>query len=168
MPNSTIKGAAGEHYVMYQLLRRELIAALAPAGVPNCDIIVSDQVGDRLFAVQVKVRTDDGIPDAWHMGKKHEAISSPNLFYAFVDFAESVKDQPSCWIMPSGVVAKVLAKSHSAWLAVPGAKGQAHNDNPLRRLRKCYKNWHLGPEYELGWMNQYYENWQVLEVATRE
>lgn len=30
--NSTIVGAAGEHYVMCQLLRREMIAALAPAG----------------------------------------------------------------------------------------------------------------------------------------
>ena len=30
-PSTTILGAAGEHYVMCQLLRRGLIAALAPA-----------------------------------------------------------------------------------------------------------------------------------------
>ncbi len=41
--NSTILGAAGEHYVMCQLLRRDLIAALAPTGVPNADIIVTDK-----------------------------------------------------------------------------------------------------------------------------
>ena len=33
---STVLGAAGEHCVMCQLLRRGLIAALAPVGVPNC------------------------------------------------------------------------------------------------------------------------------------
>ena len=45
---STVLGAAGEHYVMCQLLRRGLIAALAPVGVPNTDIIVTDDIGDLL------------------------------------------------------------------------------------------------------------------------
>jgi hypothetical protein len=51
--NSTILGAAAEHYVMCQLLRRNMIAALAPAGVPDADIIVSDRVGSTLAAIQV-------------------------------------------------------------------------------------------------------------------
>lgn len=46
--NSTILGAAAEHYVMCQLLRRNMIAALAPAGVPDTDIIVSNRVGSTL------------------------------------------------------------------------------------------------------------------------
>ncbi len=50
---STVLGAAGEHYVMCQLLRRGLIAALTPVGVPNCDIVVTDDIGDRLCAVQM-------------------------------------------------------------------------------------------------------------------
>jgi hypothetical protein len=83
-PNSTILGAAGEHYVMCQLLRRNMIAALAPAGVPNSDIVVTDKLGDRLCAVQVKVRRDLGSDGGWHMGQKHETLISPNLFYCFV------------------------------------------------------------------------------------
>jgi hypothetical protein len=46
--NSTLLGAAAEHYVMCQLLRRDMIAALAPTGVPDADIIVSDRIASRL------------------------------------------------------------------------------------------------------------------------
>ncbi len=55
---STLLGAAGEHYVMSLLLRHGFIAALAPVGVPNCDIVVTDDIGDRLWAVQIKSRVD--------------------------------------------------------------------------------------------------------------
>jgi hypothetical protein len=84
--DSTIFGAAGEYYVMCQLLRQNMIAALAPAGVPNADIVVTDKFGSRLCAVQVKVRRERGSDGGWHMGKKHETIVSPSLFYCFVNF----------------------------------------------------------------------------------
>ena len=64
---STVLGSAGEHYVMCQLLRRGLIAALAPVGVPNCDIVVTDDIGDRLCAIQVKARMEKGSDGGWHM-----------------------------------------------------------------------------------------------------
>lgn len=44
---STLLGAAGEHHVMTELLRRDFIAALAPHGVPNVDIVVTDIEGTR-------------------------------------------------------------------------------------------------------------------------
>jgi hypothetical protein len=167
VPSSTIIGAAGEHYVMCQLLRRDLIAALAPAGVPNADILVSDKVGDRLFAIQVKVRTDDGIPHAWHMGAKHEEIISPSVFYSFVDFGPSLTAQPRCWVVPAPVVARVLALSYERWLATPGMNGQRHNDTKLRRFRLCYEKHGLGPEYTRGWLDPYLEKWSLLEAATQ-
>src|SRR5690348_16138373 len=114
--NSTILGAAGEHYVMCQLLRREMIAALAPAGVPNADIVVTDQLGDRLFAVQVKVRRERGSDGGWHMKRKHEDIASPNLFYCFVDFGRDLSENTRTWILPSEVVAKALRLTHQRWL----------------------------------------------------
>ena len=43
MPSqASLLGAAGEHYVLSQLLRRGYIAALAPQGVPNADIVITD------------------------------------------------------------------------------------------------------------------------------
>lgn len=46
--STSLTGAAGEHFVISELLRRELIAALASAGVPNSEIVVTDDIGDRL------------------------------------------------------------------------------------------------------------------------
>jgi hypothetical protein len=161
-PNSTIFGAAGEHYVMSQLLRRNMIAALAPAGVPNADIVVTDKLGDRLCAVQVKVRRDIGADGGWHMGQKHEEIRSPNLFYCFVDFGKSLTDQPRTWIVPSEVVATFVQTTHKDWLSTPGARGQERNDSSLRRFRPSYEPL---AEYKLGWLNPYFENWESLEAA---
>ena len=108
---STVLGAAGEHYVMCKLLRRGLIAALAPIGVPNCDIVVTDDIGDRLCAIQVKTRVDKGSDGGWHMSKKHEGIVSATLFYAFVNFGKSLSYPSICHLVPSEVVADVIGRA---------------------------------------------------------
>lgn len=159
--DSTILGAAGEHYAMCQLLRRGMIAALAPVGVPNADIVVTDQIGDRLCALQVKARREIGSDGGWHMKPKHEELSSPSLFYCFVDFRASLTDQPKCWLVPSAVVAQALHATHQAWLAMPGKKGQPHKDSNVRRLLPHYKV--LESKYPLGWLDKYHEAWSLLD-----
>lgn len=159
---STILGAAGEHYIMYQLLRRNQIAALAPAGVPNADLIVSDNIGNKLCAIQVKVRRDIGTDGGWHMSKKHEDIVAANLFYCFVDLGKSMEEQPKCWVVPSGVVATVLIVSHKKWLATPGKNGREHKDTNMRRFLPSYDHLAIGGEYSAGWLNQYRDAWHLL------
>jgi hypothetical protein len=146
---------------MCQLLRRGMIAALAPAGVPNIDIVVTDRIGDRLCAIQVKTRTEKGSDGGWHMKPKHEELSSPNSFYCFVDFGASLTEQPKCWVVPSAVVADALRTTHRAWLNMPGKKGQAHKDSNVRRLLPHYKV--LESQYPLGWLDQYREAWALLD-----
>ena len=163
-PNSTILGAAGEHFVMSQLLRRGMIAALAPTGVPNADIIVTDKLGDRLCAVQVKVRRDIGSDGGWHMGEKHESLVSPNLFYCFVNFGKTLADQPKTWVLPSEIVAQSIRDMYGHWLITPGKKGQPHKDGNLRRFLPEYKPL---SDYKLGWLDQYFESWETLEAASR-
>ena len=70
---TSLLGAAAEHYVMCQLLRRGKLAALAPAGMPFADVLVCDEHGNALSAVQVKARTS-GADGGWHMSKKHEDL----------------------------------------------------------------------------------------------
>lgn len=159
---TTLTGAAGEHFVMSQLLRRGLIAALAPTGVPNCDIVVTDDIGDRLCAVQVKTRNNLGTDGGWHMSKKHEALTSTTLFYCFVDFGDGATAAPSTYVVPAAVVAKALADCHKAWLLQPGEKGQQRRDNDMRRLRPGYDNLEV-PEYGSGWLEPYREAWHLLE-----
>ena len=83
--STAIVGAAGEYHVLSQLLRRGWIAALAPDGAPNMDILVTDEKSNRLCAIQVKTRRDLGGDKGWHMNPKHEELIDNDLFYIFVD-----------------------------------------------------------------------------------
>ena len=163
----TILGAAGEHYAMCQLLRRNMIAALAPSGVPDADIIVSDRLGSALAAIQVKTRRDLGSDGGWHMKRKHEDMARPLLFYCFIDFGSSLQDQPKGWVVPSTVVADVLRLSHRKWLATPGKKGTPHNDHDMRRFLPDYS--HLGmEEHGAGWLDTYLEAWSTIAILTQK
>lgn len=161
--NTTLLGAAGEHYIMCQLLRRGLIAALAPAGVPNCDIVVTDQIGDRLCAIQVKTRIEKGSDGGWHMGRKHETIQSPTLFYTFLDFGRTLTDPPACFVVPSVEVAAAVRDSHALWLSTPGQRGQQRADSDLRRFLPDYDIKGLQIGRGKGWLEPYREAWHLLE-----
>jgi len=165
MPSATmLLGAAGEHYIMSQFLRRGLIAALAPVGVPNADLIVTDDIGEKLCAIQVKTRVDKGRDGGWHMSKKHEDIVSENLLYAFLDFGGTLVDLPNCFIVPSAEVAAAVRESHALWLATPGKRGQQRNDSNMRRFLPDYSKVGLDIGRPQGWLSPYREAWHLAEV----
>ncbi len=160
---SNLIAAAGEHYVLCQLLRLGYVAALAPRGAPNTDIVVTDVTTKRLFNIQVKTRQEKGSDGGWHMGKKHETLISVQLFYAFVDFGVNVASPPKTFVVPSSVVAKTISEMHAAWLGSPGQKGQQRKDTDFRRFVPDYTryagpNTHYGP----GWLQPYAEAWGQL------
>jgi hypothetical protein len=139
MPSHTaLLGAAGEYYVMSELLRRGYVAALAPQGVPNTDIVVSDIQGSRLCSIQVKSRRDIGSDRGWHMKAKHESIRSERPFYCFVNFGKTLVDQPIVHVVPSGIVADAISLSHAKWLSIPGKSGRPHKNGDMRRLLPDY------------------------------
>lgn len=106
--DSAVTGSAGEHYVLYQLHRHGLIAALAPRGAHDADIIVFSPEMSVGSMIQVKTRTY-GRDGGWHMREKHEAMAHPRMFYALVDLEP---DAPVVYVVPSGVVADVLRAAH--------------------------------------------------------
>jgi hypothetical protein len=167
---SSLLGAAGEHYVMSALLRRGLIAALAPAGVPNADIVVTDIEGGRLCSIQVKTRRDIGSDGGWHMKAKHEAIISDRLFYCFVDFGRDQTGVAAVFVLPSAVVAQVLRDAHRKWLDTPGMRGQQRQDSVMRRLLPDYTRIYgvSGNPYPKGWLEQYRHAWHLLGVQPQE
>ena len=153
--DSVLTGSAGEHYVLYRLHREGILAAQSPAGAREADILVFNQdgVGRR---VQVKTRTY-GADGGWHMGEKHERLRDPGLIYAFVDLEP---EPPVVYIVPSEVVADVLALSHQEWLAAPGKGGRAHRDHPMRRLIPEYS--FAVPGYGGRWLDNYRDRWDML------
>ncbi len=163
---TTLLGAAGEHHVMAELLRRGYIAALAPQGVPNADIVVTDLEGARLCSIQVKTRRDLGSDGGWHMKAKHENIRADRLFYCFVDFGKTPNDRPTVHVLPSALIADVLAASHRKWLATPGKKGQPHKDGNMRRLLPDYARTFGGINnpYPKGWLDPHRDAWHLLKL----
>jgi hypothetical protein len=93
------------------------------------------------------------------MRKKHESIVQRRYFYALVDLEP---DSPVVYIVPSAVVADVIAKNHRAWLNAPGRGGRPHKDNEMRRVAPDYGDLEV-PGYPAGWLDQYRERWELLE-----
>jgi hypothetical protein len=150
IPTSLV-GAAGEHYVMTQLLLRGCLAALTPRGAPDADILVGASDGLVLAEIQVKARSGRS-GRGWRMSEKHEHIIRDRLFYCFVDFGH---DPPwPLYVMPSGLVAKQLADRHAAYMATPGKHGQQRKDWPGRFISP-----HLPHE---GWMDDYRCRWDLI------
>ena len=166
---TTLTGAAGEYTIVAELLKRGFIASLMPDGVPNIDVLVTDVGGAQIAALQVKTRWDIGSDGGWHMSAKHEKIVSERLFYAFVDFHSRPEDQATIFIIPSQIVAGILKRDHQAWVNAIGPSGKPRKDSNMRRMRPDFSN--ILPhekEFSLGWMNQYKEAWELLELKTIE
>lgn len=120
---TSIAAAAGEHYVLSQLLRRGWIASMAPDGAPNMDIFVTDENSQRLCAIQLKTRRDIGSDRGWPMSPKHETLIADYLFYMFVDVGQKPSDPTACHVLPSRAVADSIRECHRVWLATPGKIG---------------------------------------------
>lgn len=168
MSPSSLLGAAGEHYVMSQLLRRGFIAALAPVGVPTADIVVTDEIGDRACAVQVKTRRELGSDGGWHMKAKHEQIRGSSLFYVFLSFPADSSRLPDAFVLPSEVVATILHDAHRAWLARPGRYGRPHKDGEMRRLLPDYSKEGMAATHGTGWLERYRDAWDLLQRSTSD
>lgn len=155
-PSTALTGAAGEHYVLYRLLRLNLCAGLPPAGTPDVDLLIVDEGAAVITSLQVKTRTT-GADGGWHMKVKHETLRSPRLFYVFVDFQP---EHPVCFVIPSPVVAEVVGRSHAAWLRTPGRGGRRHAQTDMRRVLPRYPFEVEG--FASGWMDEYRERWELL------
>ena len=155
IPSSLI-GAAGEHFVMFELYRRGIMVGQPPQGVPDIDLLVLDEAAQVLKNLQVKTRSK-GADGGWHMKLEHEKLISPRLFYVFVDMAP---ESPIVYVIPSKVVAQVVSRSYATWLAIPGKGGRPHSQTDMRRILPSYSFKVAG--FPDGWMDTYKDRWDLL------
>jgi hypothetical protein len=125
---TSLTGVAGEHYVLFELLRQGYIAALSPVGVPNADIVVTNKEGSRLCSIQVKTRRGIGRDKGWHMQEKHETELGERHFYCFVDLEVDAGLAPKVYVIPNAVVAKAIKATHEQWFNIRGKKAGPPTD----------------------------------------
>jgi hypothetical protein len=155
--STKIVGAAGEHFVMYELLRRNFVAALTPEGVPSVDILISDLSGGHLASLQVK--TASAPRRTWPLSPKNETLITDRLFYCFVMPRDDKMSSPDCWIIPSDIVAEHVTICHRTWLSGKPKRGLTRADGARRAM---HKNCEPFERYAQGWLDQYYDNWEIL------
>ncbi len=175
--DSRLTGAAGEHYVICQLIRRGYVAAQAPEGVAKMDVVASDREGNHLFAIQVKTRNARGADGGWHMKAKHET-PVVGVSFCLVDFGADPSSPIKCYVVPSTTIAHVLSAAHQIWGRGEGKKGPRDISTEMRRLLPNYqtanfrregitdadKEWisQHGPD----WLIPYAEAWHLLSTKT--
>jgi len=150
----TLIGNAGEYYVVAELLKRKVIAALAPRNTPGFDILATR--GRRTTRIRVKTKSEGY--DMWQYSAKKDGsifrdLSNQDDFTVLVNLTMDHRDM-SFFILPTKIVNKWLVKDFKKWLETPGKKGQRHNpSNPKRNIPYSKYQNHL---------DKYLNHWEIL------
>jgi hypothetical protein len=140
--NSNSVSLAGEFAVLSQLALRGYDANMMLGRTKGVDILVSDPSSSRMIRLEVKTnyrssRSAGGnstlfgkFVSAWMMGRKHEEMKDPNLFYCFVNISEDTKHF-RFYIVPSTVVADYVKLQHQFWLN----DQSSHRESGIRTFR---------------------------------
>ena len=127
-------GNAGEYFVVAELLRRGVIAALAPRNTPGFDVMAAE--ASRSANIRVKTRT--AAADSWVWNVKKDGtifrIVSENDFTVLVDL-KSPGATVDYFVLRTGEVEQALKADFQTWVSTPGRGGRPRNpENPQRRL----------------------------------
>jgi hypothetical protein len=118
---AVLVGNAGEHYVLAELLRREIVAGLTPRNAPHFDILATD--GRR--QVKIRVKTKSAGSDDWQfrMNERHEIYSEVGAKDFVVLVALREGDQaPGFYVVPTRRLVARARKQHLMWLRRKGGK----------------------------------------------
>jgi len=128
--NNISTGNCGEYFVATELERRGFSVAVPMSNTELFDILAFNRKTYKQWAIQVK--TTSKKRNEWTLTAKNEKIEGDNIVYVFVKLNEL--EMPQYHIVPSKIVAEYVRESHQKWLDTPGKKGQAHNDNSMRKF----------------------------------
>ncbi len=134
----TFLGNAGEHYVMAELLRHDIVVGLAPRNMRGFDILAVSSGG----AFRIRVKTKSNEANGWVWNAK-QPVANGEIFpgleahdntdlVALVDIPS--EEPPQTFFVPTYVLDAALKKAHRQWLDKPGRNGRPHHDTRMRRL----------------------------------
>ena len=128
-------GNSGEHYVLAELLKRGIIAAMTPRNTPAFDILATN--GKESARIRVKTKSEQFKDYQWNL-KKDDVIfrylSRESDFVVLVNIKNS-DSRPDFYIIPTSRVDSWLKGSFRKWVKTPGRHGRRHNpENKKRNL----------------------------------
>jgi hypothetical protein len=126
-------GNAGEYYVVAELLKRGIIAALAPRNAPSFDILATK--GNRTVRIRVKTKSQEY--SIWQYSVKKDSsifrdLSKDGDVTVLVDLAMATEDL-KFYIVPTYQINKWLKKDFKEWVKTPGKNNRPHDRTNKKR-----------------------------------
>lgn len=151
----TMVGNSGEYFVVASLLKRGIIAALAPRNTPYFDILATD--GMRSVNIRVKTKSAPSVVWQWNAkedGTVYRNINQEYDFVCLVDIKET-GDNPDYYIFPTKELNDVILDDFKKWVSRPGKNNRPHDSSNQHR---SFGNL---PHHK-KFLEQTKNNWQVL------
>ncbi|MFH0797172.1 MAG: hypothetical protein V2A65_08990 [Candidatus Omnitrophota bacterium] len=128
-------GNAGEYYVMGELLKRGVIAALAPRNAPSFDILATNK---KNRAINIRVKTKSGELPIWQYSIKKDGeifhnLSRENDFTVLVDLGRNTREM-KFYVVPTHVIDVWLRKDFEIWRDTPGKNGHLRSRTMIKRI----------------------------------
>jgi hypothetical protein len=150
----TLIGNAGEYYVVAELLKRGIVASLAPRNAPGFDVLATK----GHFTTRIRVKTKSEQYNDWQWMAKVDGTIFRDLlttsdFTALVNLTQRTCDM-AFFIVPTSRVHDWLVSDFNRWVATPGKNGRQHD--PTNRKR------HLGYREHAQDLESYRDRWDIL------
>jgi len=149
-------GNAGEYYVVAELLKRGVVAALAPRNTPSFDILATKEKR----SIRIRVKTKSAEYSVWQWAIKKDGsifrdLSEHGDVTVLVDLAWETKDL-KFYIIPTYKIDAWLKRGFEKWVSTPGRNNKPRSQtNPKRNLnQKAYAQ--VLSEY----LNQWEKLWE--------
>jgi hypothetical protein len=137
---------------MAELLKRSIIAALAPRNVPGFDILATR--GNDTVRIRVKTKSEDY--DGWQWNAKDDGsifkhLSKRDDVTVLVNLTRDTRDL-KFYLVSTVTLDRWLKGSFKRWASAPGVKGQKHDKDTKRRILPFsrYKT-RLSEDWEVLW-----------------
>lgn len=150
-------GNTGEHYVIAELLKRDIIAAQTPRNAIAFDVLATN--GKRTVKIRVKTKSAQYDHYQWNakddgsifkmLGKKDDYIVLVNLKHG--------NERPDFYVVPTIVIDKWLRSDFDKWVNTLGAKGQQRSRDNKGRHLEYHKYVDALKKYQDAWESMFYE-----------
>lgn len=150
----TLIGNAGEFFVAAELLKRGVIAALAPRNAHSLDIVAAK--GTKTARIRVKTKSEDYTDWQWAIKKNgliFRDLSQKGDFVILVDLSNDIKDM-GFYVCPTATVNKWLVDDHNEWVKKPGRNGRPHDPTNKKR--------HLSSTKRADSIKPFRDAWDIL------